>query len=239
MLGGGDDDVSGDEGVDVVMGNGGHDVVCGDAADPLVTGGGGSDVPCPVVEGTFDATSGSVTIDLGNGVRELDDEFLEVEGGRHRQPVGARDPHRPDQGHPHARGHIVTYIVNAGATGSDFYEYALRRKVVACPGDITVTFQGEEQTVDLCDGQPRAGAVITREWHRLRAVGVEADHAHAADSPPPPAAGRAPGRRSGRSAAALPVTGGDDLGLALAGLGLVALGAVVTAESRRRPTNSK
>ena len=43
----------------------------------LVAGSAGSDVPCPVVEGTFDASKGSVTIDLGTGIL-FEDEFLEV-----------------------------------------------------------------------------------------------------------------------------------------------------------------
>ena len=136
--------------------------VCGDAADPLVTGGGGSDVPCPVVEGTFNATSGSVTIDLGNGIRELDDEFLEVKEDGTANPWELVILIAPTKGTLTLVGDTVTYLVNAGATGSDFFEYTLRRKVIACPGDITVTFQGEEQTVNLCDGDIlRAGAVIS------------------------------------------------------------------------------
>jgi hypothetical protein len=233
-FGGGDDEVTGDAGVDVVMGEGGHDAVCGDLSDVLVTGGGGSDVPCPVVEGTFDATSGSVTINLGTGIRELDDEFLEVDENGVANPWQLVVIVAPTKGTLTFNGTNVTYVANPGATGTDFFEYAIRRRVVACPGEITVVLGEGSETFDLCEpGEAFPVALVEVGGVDFVQSGSKRITLTLQTPPPPPPPPPQP-PAVGAQTAALPVTGGNDLGLALAGLGLVALGAAVTAESKRR-----
>ena len=238
--GGGNDDITGGAGIDVLIGAGGHDIVCGDADDALVSGGAGSDIPCPVKEGTFDASHGPVTLDLSEGIRELDDEFMEVDENGAANPWELVIVVAPTKGTLTIVGTMVTYTPNAGATGSDFYEYAIRRKIVECPGDITVTFVEEQETVfDLClDGteDPEVAAAFARaivvvgEDSYIQSGSKRITLTLAVPVVPPVVP---PAVQAQTATQALPVTGGD-LGLALAGLGLVALGAVVTAESKRR-----
>ena len=230
---GGDDLVTGDPGVDVLLGMHGNDLICGDAADPLLLGNEGSDLPCPVFEETLDARTGPVSGDVGTGIRELDDELFEVDEN------GAANPYEFILITPPTKGVLTfdsatglfTYTPNPGATGTDTFEYAIRRCIVDCP-DFTVVLDQlfpEEANPAATGDQPcdllLATAIITEGETRFIVSGSKVVTILLPD-PVVPKAAVVPQE--------LARTGLESTALALVGLGLLSLGALVEAEARRR-----
>lgn len=236
----GDDLLIGGAGADVLLGMGGNDVLCGDADDRLVLGGAGTDVPCPVVEGTLDARSGSASGDVSVGIRQLDDEAAETDGR------GNHVDHRFAVTVPPSKGTLVldpvtgrfTYTADPGATGSDRFEYVIRRQVFFCSGVEVLS-----SNVD-CD-EPVLRAVVEVDGvgfvesiskeivlvlsESLPATTPAGPVLVAPPMPALPAAPTAPGR-----AAELARTGVDGAPLAGAGLVAIGVGAVLAEEGRRR-----
>jgi Ca2+-binding RTX toxin-like protein len=248
---GGNDYVEGGPGVDVLAGMGGNDEVCGDDDDIVVLGNGGTDVPCVKVTGTFDATNGPVVVDVSELIRDLDDEDLELTDDGEHNPYefvilngtligsdGALDTYKTEKGTVVLNRETgeLTYTADAGASGSEDVHYTIRRLITNCSEIDYLVIREREQLEE--DGSPcefperdlRAEAVEGEDGFLYANFKVLTFFKTPATPPTPPAVqandvGQGP---------ALARTGADMLPSALAGLGLIALGALATAESRRR-----
>lgn len=266
FLGAGDDDtVIGGAGADILSGMNGNDIVCGDTEDLAVLGGGGTDVPCAVFEETLDASSGMTAGDLSVDMRDLDDEDLEVdEDGAHNpyefvidatllSSDGEFDTYKT------AKGTVVinrntgafTYTADPGATGTEDITYTLRRRVVACAdysdtavADIEEQYDSEAHQPD-CESEIRPQMIVDVDgvdhlYSLWRMFSIFLGEASVTPTPDPivPIVTPVVVPVQASTAVQLPKTGNNPEDLALAGMALLALGGLATAESRRRIRSS-
>ncbi len=212
----GDGLIMGDDGADILGGGGGNDVVCGDEDDIMLVGGPGTDIPCPVFTGVLDATSGPVSGDLSAGIRDLDDEFDEVNP---YEFVVTKAPTKGTVVFDPLTGEF-TYTPDPGQTGLDDFEYTLRRVITDPEANGAV----EPGTND--DGFIYSITQIVEFFLGDPPPAVQ-PRAIAQVAPPTP---------TQTTGAQLPATGVETTGLALIGLGLLMLGGLAFCESQRRET---
>ena len=191
-FGGGEDEVAGNAGVDVVVGGGGPT-----SSAPTPTTCSWRAAPAPTCRARSSKAPSmprrvSVTIDLGTGI--LLSRTSSWRSPRAVRPTRARDPGGPDQGHPHNRRRHRDLHAECRGTGTDFFEYAIRRRIVAAR--VTSPRSSAAEPSDrLCLDNPGLGSGHRhRRHHHFRPVGLEADHPDAGG------AGRASRRAPGCAA---------------------------------------
>ena len=244
--GGGNDDITGGAGVDVLIGAGGHDIVAPTPTTPW----------CPVVPGPTSVPQEGRHLRCVAGPGDARPQRghprarRRVHGGRRerrRQSVGARHRRRADQGHADDRrhgGHVQPTPAQRAATSTSMRSGARSSSAPVTSPSPSSRARTLEEVFDLClDGteDPEVAAAFARaivvvgEDSYIQSGSKRITLTLAVPVVPPVVP---PAVQAQTATQALPVTGGD-LGLALAGLGLVALGAAVTAELKRRGTCSR
>lgn len=235
LLAGGDDEITGGPGRDVLLGLAGDDVLCADGDDTLVLGGTGTDIPCPT-DGTQTVEAGKQISGTVAPVRGLDDEDLEVDEEGNPNPFFYVVVVAPTKGTLvlDATTGAYTYTAFEGSTGTDTFQIGIRRAIPECQdlGDVFEVGAASLDEICLDEDLLRAQATITINGEEF----IEKVAIVTVTITPKPVL--VPGDVAPRVVAQAPAelarTGVDTDALAIGAMALVAAGLLAQAEADRR-----
>jgi Ca2+-binding RTX toxin-like protein len=234
LLAGGDDEITGGPGRDVLLGLAGDDVLCADGDDSLVLGGTGTDIPCPT-DGTQTVEAGKQISGTVAPVRGLDDEDLEVDEEGNPNPFFYVVVVAPTKGTLvlDATTGAYTYTAFEESSGTDTFQIGIRRSIPECQdlGDFFEVGAASLDEICLDEDLLRAQAIITIDGEdfieKVAIVTVTITPKPVLVADPPPAAPRV-------AAGELARTGVDTDALAIGAMALIAAGLLAQAEADRR-----